>query len=216
MNCSDYLAMLSTLPVEELDYGSARAHVTECRDCDRVTRVVVERERSMLVAYADLDSGISRAQVASHAMALSNRRRVAFYYKVVLGLAALATVLFMVASRSMSRVADARAIIEGAPVSVDGAEMLTETLVVRCGSPEAAAEILRTHLQGDARVTFRSIASPGFITIEASPQQMHVARDILARLAPSEGSCAVLAPEPTPPIAPVAPATLAPLAPIER
>lgn len=216
MNCNDYLAMLSTLPVEELEYGSARAHATECRDCDRVTRVVVERERSMLVAYADLDSGMSPAQVASNAFALSARRRVAFYYKMVLGLAAVATVLFMVASRSMSGIDKARAVIERAAVGGEGGEMLTETLVVRCGSLEEAADILRTHLQGDARVTFRSASSPGFITIEAPPQQLEVARDVLARLERSGGSCAVLAPEPIPPTPPAALAPLAPLAPIAR
>ena len=75
MNCNEYLAMLSTLPVEELDYGSVRAHAAECRDCDRVTRVVVERERSMLVAYGDLNSATSAMQVALNAYALSNRRR---------------------------------------------------------------------------------------------------------------------------------------------
>ena len=211
MNCSDYLAMLSTLPVEELEYGSARAHAAECRDCDRVTRVVVERERSMLVAYADLDSSAAAAQVAANAFALSNRRRVAFYYKTVLGLAALATVLFMVSRTVMPPAA--RAVIADTPVYPGASERLAETLVVRCGSPEEAAEMLRTHLEGDARVTFRSGSSPGFITIEASLQQMDVARDILARLDQSSGACAVLAPEPTPPIPP---AKLAPLAPIAR
>lgn len=208
MNCNDYLAMLSTLPVEELEYGSARAHVTECRDCDRVTRVVVERELSMLVAYADLDSGMSAALVASNASALSARRRVARYYKVALGLAALATVAYMAGSRTLLRIPDAHTMVAGMPVEGVPAETITETLVVRCGSPEVAAEMLRTHLQGTATLISRSASSPGFITIEASPQQMDVARDILSRLGPSDGVCAVLAPQPT--FAPLAP--LAPLA----
>ena len=47
MNCDTYLSMLETLPVEELAYGGAREHAANCRDCDRVTRVVAERERNM-------------------------------------------------------------------------------------------------------------------------------------------------------------------------
>ena len=50
MNCDTYLAMLETLPVEELAYGSAHDHAAGCRECDRITRVVAERERNMRMA----------------------------------------------------------------------------------------------------------------------------------------------------------------------
>ena len=45
MTCDDYLALLESLPVEELRYGAAREHATICPECSRVTRVVVEREQ---------------------------------------------------------------------------------------------------------------------------------------------------------------------------
>ncbi len=183
------------------DTADARAHATACRDCDRVTRVVVERERGMLVAYAGLASTTTPTQLAASAFALSNRRRVAIYYKVILAAAALATVSYMVLSRAVISLPGTLGIAAGTPVAAPPARMHSEMFEIRCVSLEKAAAMLRTHLQGDARVTFRPSSLPGFITVDASRQQIIAARDILRQLERSnESACALpTAVAPSPP-----------------
>ena len=99
MSCDDYLSMLATLPVDELAYGRAREHAAGCRHCDRVTRVVAERERNMLMAFDDLQSSVPAAQAAAAALATSRRREVAFYSEIGLGIALVSTVLYLLISR---------------------------------------------------------------------------------------------------------------------
>ena len=102
MNCETYLSMLETLPVDELAYGDARVHAATCRDCDRVTRVVAERERNMLMAFGEVLSTRSGGPLAARARVLSRRRRIALYYRIGLGVATVATVLFLIMSRRTS------------------------------------------------------------------------------------------------------------------
>ena len=95
MNCDDYLSMLAKLPVENLAHLHARDHAAGCRDCDRVTRVVIEHERNMLTAFGELDSSVPAAQTASSALVSSRRRRVARYYEMGLGIATVAIALYV-------------------------------------------------------------------------------------------------------------------------
>ena len=115
MNCDTYLSMLETLPVEELAYGDARLHAATCRDCDRVTRVVAERERNMLMAYGELYLPGPVDAVAARARELSRRRRAAFFYRVGLGLATVATVLFLLMSRRVVPAPTARVPVAPTP-----------------------------------------------------------------------------------------------------
>ena len=131
MNCDTYLSMLETLPVEELAYGDAREHAANCRDCDRVTRVVTERERNMLMAFGELHPPCRQDQIAARALVLSRRRTIALYYRIALGVATAATILFMIMSR--------RTVAPAPTASV------SETFRLQCLSPEQALEILRPY-----------------------------------------------------------------------
>src|SRR4029077_2258109 len=82
MNCDTYLSMLETLPVEELAYGSAREHAANCRDCDRVTQVVAERERNLAMAFGGLYPSVQAGSITARALELSRRRRIALYYRI--------------------------------------------------------------------------------------------------------------------------------------
>jgi hypothetical protein len=177
MNCDDYLSMLATLPVEELAYGRARDHAARCRDCERVTRVVAERERNMLMAFDDLHPSVSAAQTAARARTMSRRRTVALYRRIGFGITTVATVLYIVMSRM-------------SPTPHPSATV-SETFPLQCLSPEQAAEILRPHVQG-AFISFRANSPLGVIRVEASPEEMAAARSVLDRYdSPAESQCAV-------------------------
>jgi hypothetical protein len=178
VNCDDYLSMLATLPVEELGYGRAREHAAGCRDCDRVTRVVAEREHNVLMAFDDLDSSVPAAQTAASALMRSRRRKVALYYKTGLGIAMVAAALYI----TMSRVA---------PTPPPSARV-SETFRLQCLSPEQAAEVLRPHIQATGLISFQPNSRLGVIKVEASPEEMATARSVLDRYdSPAESQCAV-------------------------
>jgi hypothetical protein len=166
MNCDDYLAMLETLPVGELAYGRAREHALCCRDCDRVTRVVAERERNMLLAYGALHPSAPARQTTAGALATSGRRRVVGYYRVGLGVTAMVTVAAMALSRR---------VMPPAPVIV------SETFQLRCLSDEQAGELLRPVMKATGRVSIRSTASRTIVRVEATPAEMSRARSVLDR-----------------------------------
>lgn len=178
MNCDDYLSMLATLPVQELAFGRAREHATGCRDCDRVTRVVAEREHNMLMAFGDLHSSVPAAQTAASVLRTSRRRKVALYSNVGFGIAAVATVLFVMMQRIV-------------PAPPPGATV-SETFRLQCLSPEQAAEVLRPHIQATGRISFRASSPLGIINVEASPEEMTTARSLLDRYDnPTQSQCAV-------------------------
>ena len=162
MTCETYLSMLETLPVSELAYGDAADHAANCRDCDRVTRVVAERERNMLLAYGTISPPVPSGPLAAHALELSRRRRIAFYYRFALTIAAVVSVLgfFMV-----RRVRPTIARVE------------TSFVGLQCLSGEQALEILRPSVSPEVAISARGSSS--FLRIVASRAETARIRAIL-------------------------------------
>jgi hypothetical protein len=144
MTCDTYLSMLETLPVSELAFGDAADHAASCRDCDRVTRVVAERERNMLLAYGTISPPVPTGLVAAHALELSRRRRIAFYYRFALVIAAVVSVLgFLMVGRvrpTMARVG-------------------TSFIGLQCLSGEQALDILRPSVSPEVAISARGSSS---------------------------------------------------------
>jgi hypothetical protein len=179
MNCDSYLSMLATLPVDELAYGGARDHAVSCHDCDRITRVVTERERNMVMAFGDLYPSVPVGELATRALATSRRRTVALYYRIGLGVAMAATVLYMIMSRR-------------APAPSPTTQR--ERLALQCLSPEQAAAVLRQPAGASGRVAIRihPSSSLGVIDVEGLPEEMVAVRSLLDRYDnPMQSRCAV-------------------------
>ena len=176
MNCENYLSMLATLPVEELAYGAARDHAARCRECDRITRVVAERERNMLMAFGDLYLSVPAGQIAARAVVMARRRTVALYYRIGLGVATAATILYMIMSRRTP-----------AP-----SPSVSETFRLQCLSPDQAMEVLRPHIPPTVSVSSRANSPLGIIRVAASPEEMERVRSVLARYdTPTASQCGV-------------------------
>jgi hypothetical protein len=176
MNCDDYLSLLETLPVEDLAHGRPREHTVECHECERVTRLVAERERNMLMAFDDLRYPVAAAQTAAIALTASRRRKVAIAYNIGLGVVTTAIVLSVMVSRTVAR----------APMP-----MVTETFRLQCLSPEQAAELVRPYIQPAGSIFIRN-PSLGVLRVAAPKAEMAKARSILDRYDnPAEAQCAV-------------------------
>jgi hypothetical protein len=165
MTCDDYLAMLETLPLDELTTGPAREHAARCHDCDRVTRVVVERERSMILAYGDVRSSMMPADVVHDAVAMARRSRIAGYYKAGLVVAAAATVVVMAMFRPD---------VHPAP------PFAHEIIPLQCLSPDQAVGLLRSHVRSPKRLMARTRPPLGVIEIAGPAEVMVEAREVLA------------------------------------
>lgn len=176
MNCDDYLSLLETLPVEDMAHGRPREHAVGCHECERVTRLVAERERNMVMAFDDLHFPVSAAQTAATALTASRRRKVAIAYNVGLGVVTAAVVFSVIGSVAVSR----------SPIS-----RITETFRLQCLSPEQASELLRPYVQPTGAIYFRN-PSLGVLNVEAPQAVMAKARSILDRYDnPAQSQCAV-------------------------
>lgn len=174
MNCDTYLSMLETLPVEELAYGGAREHAANCRDCDRVTQVVAERERNLVMAFGGLYPSVHAGSITARSLELSRRRRIAFYYRIGLGVATVASILFFV--MTTRRVAPVR---------------VSETFRLQCLSPDQAIEVLRTVTSPAVSLSARD-NSLGIIRVAAPPGEIERVRSVLVRYDnPTESQCGV-------------------------
>jgi hypothetical protein len=164
MTCDDYLAMLETLPVEELTHGDAREHAAICRDCNRVTRVVAERERNMLMAYGDVLPSAPSSDVALSAISIARRRRVAFFYRIGLGVAGVAAVAAIAGSRLAPRRNPA---------------FVQERFALRCLSTGRAVRLLRSNVPGLLEARIRGWEPEGILEVGADPRTMRVVRSVL-------------------------------------
>ena len=177
MNCDTYLSMLATLPVEELAHDDARWHAANCPDCDRVTRVVAERERNMLTAFGELYPPVHDGASAARAIVLSRRRTVALYYRISLGIVAAASILFLIASRRVMPAPSVR---------------VSETFHLQCLSPEQAVEVLRPFRSPSVSIVIPPSSPLGIITVAAPPEEMGRVRSVLQRYDNStESQCGV-------------------------
>lgn len=132
MRCEEYLQLLSTLPVEELVDGRAGDHLGTCPDCNRATKVVVERERNMMMALAGMSSHMQPRDTARSTFALARRRDMSRWYigGLVLLLLALGSIVV------------GRTVIPLHESQETGA-LVTQTFTPRCLSLASAADLLR-------------------------------------------------------------------------
>ena len=175
MNCETYLSMLATLPIDELTHSDARAHVATCRDCDRVSRVVAEREHNMLMAFGELYPPTPADPIASRALEVSRRRRLMFFSRMGVGVIAVAGLLSMIVVR--------RAVPPGIAA-------IRETFRLQCLSPEQAAEIVRP-VSLDASI-YVGPSPVGIIRVTAPPATIARVRALIDRYdTPTMSQCGV-------------------------
>jgi type II secretory pathway component GspD/PulD (secretin) len=135
VKCDEYLHLLSTSPVEELTEGRAGDHLASCAECNRVTRLVVDRDRNMVSALAGMSSQVQPFQTAHVALNLSRRRRLATLY-----IGGLVLLLFAVGAVVLTR--SVVPIEQGTPA----AELFTEVFNLKCIAPMDMADLLRAKI----------------------------------------------------------------------
>jgi hypothetical protein len=180
MRCEEYLQLLSTLPVEDLVDGRAGDHLGSCPDCNRATKLVVERERNMMMALAGMSSQIQPLEMARSTFAVERRHRMARLYIAGL-LALLLTVGVVVVNRTVIPVETSRGM---------GGE-INQTFRPRCLSVAAAADLLRQEVPSRTlRITMRLGSSLLFAS--GTREDLRQARGVLDRYDNPTASTCVL------------------------
>jgi hypothetical protein len=179
MNCNEYLSLLETATADEIAMPEARAHTTWCHDCSRLTRIVLEREHRVRMAYDALDSYLPAGHVSAHALATARRHRIVRNVQAAFTTLIVAMMLIVVSRLLVFRGAAApRRAASGA------------TFRLQCLSPEQAAEVIRPVLGNTGSV----VIPPGplaVIRVGAAPDQMARVRALLDRLdSPAAAKCA--------------------------
>jgi hypothetical protein len=185
MNCDEYLATLSTASLGELEAGPGRDHAARCPDCDRVTRLIAERERHRVAAFDDLRSSVPAYVTSDAARATVPERGVdrGFTIGVVL---AVAVSLWLV----VPRIHFGGRELERAARAAD--PIVEDALLLRCLTAGQAAALIRPHIRDANSSVVASAHAPGVITIRGTAAQIARARAVL-RPYEGEGSlgCAV-------------------------
>ena len=192
MNCDEYLSTLATRSADELALDRARGHASSCAQCERVTTIVVEREREMLAAFLSSSSAVPALYTADAALATSRRRATGRKYEIGLSALLAAVVLFMAQTMLVPRLRERRA----------DAAMVTETFRLQCLSPEQALDLLQGYggLTARSRVSFHSGWELNAIKVQAPSPDLLRARAVIDQYDnPSRAQCAATKPRPVKP-----------------
>ena len=180
MKCDEYLQLLSTLPVEELTDGRSGDHLGSCAECNRATRVVVERERNMVLALAGMSSGVHPLSTTQSAVALARRRKVGRW---VMG--GLVVILLAFGGIVVSR------FVFPTETSLGMGGEINQAFRPQCLSVTAAADLLRQQVPSRTlRISMRLGSS--LVWVSGTLGDMMRVRSVLDRYDNSTASTCVL------------------------
>lgn len=182
--CAECLTALSTMRLAEIGESSPiRQHYATCPNCSRVAQDLQYAEHKLALALSEMGSPFPPEAIAEDAITGSERLRRRTTAKWIRrGLAFLAGLLLT------GYVVRERAINPGRP------EIITRTIVMRCGSPDDAMEIVTPYLRSNGSAVYKA-TNAKVITIRGIESE--VAEAISQIDALDARSCALPAPAPT-------------------
>ena len=180
MTCDDYLSVLATAPVNELGKNHLREHAAGCPYCERVTRVVVEREWELVAAFESVYSNTPAAVTADIARTTARRRLVDRMYSITLAILLAGTAWFAATRLVFRGRADGPAV---APVA-------EEVFMVRCLSSAQVVALSRHYLGRTGLAIYAGEPPRAVLTVRATPAQIEEVRSMLNRFDGSaQSSC---------------------------
>ena len=166
ITCAECLTALSTTRLADIRSGSpVRAHIDSCESCGRVATDLQYAEHKLALALSEIGPSMTPQTVAAHATIgseLARRRTIARWFRG--GLVVLAVVVF--------------GLLRQARFGGESPTIVTETIQLRCMSPEAAAELATPWLRGNGTAVYRADLS-GSITLRGMKEEVAHALEII-------------------------------------
>lgn len=183
MTCDECLSILATVPVAELDPTSrVRQHGATCADCVRIITLITNGEQDLAFALDNVPSSRPAGHIVEKAMLMARRRRVRRVVSVALTLI-VAVTLWITWLRVI-----APAMRETA--ALVGGNLRTETLVLRCLTPDQAGDLISPYVRASGSAYYRARSSLGVITVRATPEELLKVKMLLDQLdGPGARSC---------------------------
>lgn len=144
--CAECLTALSTMRLAEIGESSPiRQHYATCPNCSRVAQDLQYAEHKLALALSEMGSPFPPEVIAQDAITGSERlRRRTTARWIRRGLAFLAGLLLT------GYIVRERAINPGNP------EVITRTVVMKCGSPDDAMEIVTPYLRSHGAAVYKA------------------------------------------------------------
>ena len=181
--CAECLKALSTARLSDINPGSAIAlHCYTCPQCNRAAEEVRYAEYRLAASLNEAAPSEQGSNVAAFAVVESERLRRRRIARWVRG--ALAIVAMGIFAAAME------AITEDDPAT--HSTLITETVVLRCLSEQAAGELVTPYLRQSGSAVYRS-GGIRALTIRGRIEEVAAARTVLERL-DKTGECAVSPP----------------------
>ncbi len=178
MTCEEYLHLLSTSPVEEVTLGRAGDHLGTCAECNRMTTLVVARERNMVTALHGVWSQVQPADTARHAM-LASRRQQLGWLKWVGGVLAVVLVVGAVVIPRLVMSAN-----EG---------LITQTFTLRCLAGNGVIDLIRSEVQSEQTQLMFNPQFPRSFRMRGTPDEIARARALIQEYDnPGKATCLVV------------------------
>ena len=175
MNCQECLDELSTMSLREIPADSPiMQHCVTCADCARLTTRLRDREydaANVLNNFPPLSSPLSVAETAT---ALSKRRRAGHYVVMLSGIAG-GIIIWIVAATMIIPAMSRTGIVAGPSMSV----LRTETIALRCLSPQQAADIINPYVRSHGSTYYMPTSGISAITVRGTADELARSRDLI-------------------------------------
>jgi hypothetical protein len=186
MRCDEYLHLLSTSPVEELTEGRAGDHLATCPECNRVTQLVVDRDRNMVSALAGMSSYMQPSQTAHMALNVGRHHRLK---RVYIGAS-------LVAGSWIGALALSRLVLPANQGAMVEEALFTEAFNVRCMSTHDMADLMKAQITS-RRSSIETRNASRIITVRATQDELDKVRATFNQYDnASQTACVVPQPQP--------------------
>ncbi|MFL5510746.1 MAG: hypothetical protein ACJ79J_14260 [Gemmatimonadaceae bacterium] len=173
MRCQEALAELATGSLRELRADSElMQHCAGCPDCGPLATQLRDREYNAASVLNSLPPMSSPIAVAERAGELARRRRIGKVAVFATGAALVATIwtaIFLTGfGRSMMGIDKS-----------DSSSLRTETIALRCLSPEQAADIINPYVRSHGSTYYIGSSGVAAITVRGRPAELAKSRELI-------------------------------------
>src|SRR5450759_2144712 len=172
MTCGECLSELATGSLRELPPDSAvMLHCATCPDCSRLTTLLREREYNAANVLNNLPPMSSPITVAETSVRTAHRRRVGRVVVMLSGAALVVTIWIAAATTIIPGLNHADA--------TTSSTLRTETIPLRCLSPQQAADIVKPYVRSGGSTYYVSTSGISAITVRGTGVELAKSRNLI-------------------------------------
>jgi hypothetical protein len=173
MTCEECLSELATGSLRDLPSDSAvMQHCATCPDCSRLTTLLRDREYNAANVLNNLPPMSNPITVAEASVSTAHRRRVGRVVVMISGAALIITIWIAAATTIIPR-------LNRADTQVGSSVLRTETMPLKCLSPQQAADIINPYVRSRGSTYFVPTSGISAITVRATGEELTKSRNLI-------------------------------------